>query len=159
MCILQALCNLFSTIKIGVSAPYFNKKCDEFGAVFDEVLRQEKASDENCMQISLSKVLKKTEKNPVTLAGKSANSEEDTSVIDPIVVEVMAQIVQSVSSEVERKTFRECNLPLLPECKYVIDNFNIFQRVRTMTEENQNKDTLGQPQQNPKQGFRQSSTR
>lgn len=124
-----------------MSAPYFNKKCDEFGAVFDEVLRQEKASDENCMQVYLSKVLKETEKNPVTPAGKSGNSEEDTSVIDPIVVELMAQIVQSVSSEVERKTFKECKLPLLPGCKYVIDNFDIFQRVRSiMTEENQNKD-------------------
>ena len=127
-------------MKIGVSAPYFNKKCHEFGNVFDEVLRQEKASDENCMQVSLLKVIKENEKNPATLAGKSATSEHDKSVIDPGVVEVMAQIVESVSSKIARKTLKECKLPLLPGCKYVIDNFDIFQRVRTMTEENQNRD-------------------
>ena len=44
------MCALFSSLKICVSASYFNKKCDEFGSTFNENLLAQKKKEEKSLE-------------------------------------------------------------------------------------------------------------
>ena len=84
------MCAFFSSLKIGVSASYFNKKCDQFGSTFNEKLLTEKKNEEEALK-------------------------------------------KHYCDDLGNGDFG-------PGWKIVFDNFDIYQRVRDMTEENQNRD-------------------
>lgn len=88
-------CAFLSCLKIGVSASYFNKKCDEFGSSFNERLLADKKKE--------VEALKKHYCNDIG-NGDFGNGDFG------------------------------------PGWKVVFDNFDIYQRVRDMTEQNQNRD-------------------
>ena len=112
-----------STMKIGTSLKYFNKKCDEFKEVSKKSLLAEKEKDENALSDLLSKSVPTTveidqpflhnnQQHSDTLLGKSG----------------------SISTTQTNKH------ALSAGSHYVIDNFDMFQKVRDMSGDRQNKD-------------------
>lgn len=112
---LQALCRFLSSMKLGTSASYFNKKCDEFGRIYNEKLCEDKLSDEKVMKKSVE---------PLSHVDKETTTDHAFAVTAPC-----------GHAESQPKTkHSECINPadspdkenmLSPGCKYVIDNFDM----------------------------------
>ena len=112
-----------STMKIGTSLKYFNKKCDEFKVVSKKILLAEKAKDENALSDILSKSV------PTTVEIDQPHLHNDQHDSDTVL-----GITGSTS------TTQTNEHVLSAGSHYVIDNFDMFQKVRHMSEERQNKD-------------------
>ncbi len=110
-----------STMKIGTSLKYFNKKCDEFKEASKKNLLEEKAKDEN----ALSKLLSKFVPTAVEI-DQPHNNHQDSDV-------VVGKTGSTSTSQTNKQV-------LSAGSHYVIDNFDMFQKVRDMSEDRQNKD-------------------
>ena len=89
-----------STLKVGVSSTYYNKKCDSYGNGFDKNVKKSKKEDEQVLNCTAAE-----------------NVMEDSS-------NGVGDVVCSLSTGY----------------KFPFDNFDIYQKVRDMTEDHQNKD-------------------
>ncbi len=109
------------TMKIGTSLKYFNKKCDEFKEASKKNLLEEKAKDEN----ALSKLLSKFVPTAVEI-DQPHNNHQDS---DAVLGETGSTSTSQTNNQV-----------LSAGSHYVIDNFDMFQKVWDMSEDRQNKD-------------------
>ena len=96
----RAMSNIMSSLKVGVSSTYYNKKCNGYGSGFDANLKKVKKEDE--LVLSHGRAKNVTEPDGHTMENRTP----------------------SLSSGY----------------KFPFDNFDIFQKVHDMTEDNQNKD-------------------
>ena len=122
-------------MKLGTSASYFNKKCDEFGQIYNEKLCEDKLSNESVLKKSVE---------PLSPVYKETTTDDHA----PAFAVTAPNLCGHVKSQPTTK-HPECinpadspdkeNMPS-PGCKYVIDNFDLHQKVRTMTQSNQNLD-------------------
>ena len=119
-----------SSMKLGTSASYFNKKCDEFGQIYNEKLCEDKLSDEKVMKKSVE---------PLSHVDKETTTDHAFAVIAPC-GHVESQPTTKHSECVNPADSPDKENMLSPGCKYVIDNFDLYQKVRTMTQSNQNVD-------------------
>ena len=95
----RAMSNIMSSLKVGVTSTYYNKKCDLYGVEFDANLKMIKKEDELVLSANAPK--------PQTC--NYDNLETDT-------------------------------YHLSSGYKFPFDNFDLYQKVRDMTEDNQNRD-------------------
>lgn len=100
-----------SAMKITTSAKYFNKKCDEFKEERNKRLLDQKNQDDDALSVALQSSVAHQEQ----IQGRASCSMEDPCDREP------------------------CCL-LSAGSHFIVDNFDIFQKVREMTEEQQNKD-------------------
>ena len=112
-----------STMKIGTSLKYFNKKCEKFKEVSKKRLLTEKIEDENALSELLS------------------NSVPTTVEIDQSHFHNNQQDSDSLLGRSEHMSTTQTNKHALSAgSHYVVDNFDIFQKVRDMSEDRQNRD-------------------
>lgn len=128
-------------MKLGTSASYFNKKCDEFGQIYNEKLCLDKLSDERIMKSSVHPLppddKETTTENHETAFDVTAPTSCEDTESQPLTKQLEGIPEGSLNMV---NNVDQCNNALSPGCKYVIDNFDMYQKVRTMTETNQNMD-------------------
>lgn len=110
-------------MKIGTSLKYFNKKCDEFKEVSKKCVLAEKAKDEN----ALSHLLSKSVPTIVEIDQPYLHNNQhhcDT---------VLGESGSTSTTQINKHA-------LSAGSHYVIDNYDMFQKVRDMSEDRQNKD-------------------
>ena len=122
------MCNLFSAMKIGVSSSYFNKKSAEYGECYNSDLIKKKVADSKILQ--------------------AMNTCREQSSLLVIEQATTTDQVQHHSIDVHGDSDQPAELlystgdgELSSEFKVPFDNFDIYPRVRDMTEDHQNKDT------------------
>ena len=98
---IKAMSSIMSSLKVGVTSTYYNKKCDEYGCMFDCNIRKVKQEDEVI----------------ISQNAKAATDDESP----------CCDLENNESSLSSGNTFS-------------FDNFDIYQKVCNMTEDNQNKD-------------------
>ena len=188
------MCHFLSSLRIGVSPSYYNKKSDEFGQLFNNLMIQQKQEDEAVLK-SCSSSATQSQSSPPTQNEKDANSirqqeieqsnqsspptsskkgasgvhqqeveqsnhsspptgtEKDASSVHQQEIRQFNQsslptLTEKDASSVHQQEIRQFNQsspPTLqqeigPGWKIAFDNLDIFQKVREMTEDNQNKD-------------------
>lgn len=120
------MCNFLSALRLGVSPSHHNKKSDEFGKLYNAVMLQQKEEDEAFLKSSLPE-------NQV----QEVNHQPC-----PQVVQISA--TQSPPSDMASQNSNHNNNSITdqigPGWKIAFDNLDIFQRVREMSEDNQNRD-------------------
>lgn len=143
--------NILSAMKVGVTTTYYNQKCVEYGATYNDKLINTNKEDSSVLKHKHNVILVESMQAAVGLNGQSSDKviEKDLSsdidvcgsepdVPDPSFIDAMKQSDSPTNAVNNMET--DVSNELSPGFKFPFDNFDIHQNVRNMTEENQNKD-------------------
>ena len=132
-----------SALKIGVSPAYFNKKCDEFAKLFDEKLIKQNDQDERKCSGSQTPRAKRVSCHPPQLQLPTLYLGHSLSLCLQAAILRSSTLIQATTASAGVPNLQQRALQS-PELgagwKIPFDNFDIYQRVRGMSEDNQNKD-------------------
>ena len=157
------MCNFLSALRLGVSPSFYNKKADEFGLLYNAKMVCQKKNDEALLASCIGEDLFQEESLPPTVAQISPAQRSSSEVTNQygnanhvMTGSASFHTLPAVSSNLHGGLNTDtsvCREPLRsstgsigtpkeigPGCKIAFDNIDIFQKVREMTEDNQNKD-------------------
>ena len=151
------MCNFLSSFRIGVSPSYFNKKSAELGKLHNVVMLQQKNEEEALLKSII--YAKECLPNDPSLSAETTSIQSNCSDISTVVnkdrceanvtpeSEPNASASVSVCRQPENLSIISSNAEssisskdIGPGWKIAFDNLDIFQRVRHIREENQNRD-------------------
>lgn len=128
------MCNLFSAMKIGVSSSYFNKKSAEYGECYNSDLIKKKFADSRILQAMNTC---REQSSSLVIEQATTTDQVQHHSIEPMSQETS---VHGDSDQPAEILYSKDDGELSSGFKVPFDNFDIYQRVRDMTEDHQNKD-------------------
>ncbi|XP_029180546.2 uncharacterized protein LOC114948148 isoform X1 [Acropora millepora] len=160
----HTMCNFLSALRIGVSPSYYNKKADEWGQLYNERLLEQKQEDLVALKASLPDAEGAEDGNqcvpsqpaidePMSISTQNNTHGKETPNVPAGEISAIssAEITESVILNVEAtdcsvvgqqglNVNNNASKTVGAGWKIAFDNIDIFQRVRDMTQDNQNKD-------------------
>lgn len=158
------MCNFLSALRLGVSPSFYNKKADEFGLLYNAKMVCQKKDDEAVLASCIGEDLFQEESLPPTLAQISPAQRSSSEVANQngnannqvMTVNASFHTLPAVSPTLHGGLSTDTSVcrerltsstggtvtpkEIGPGWKIAFDNIDIFQKVREMTEDNQNKD-------------------